>query len=177
MAQKKSDSPKPDIRDKNLTGLKYFEKLLPLLTRLHDVGCERDTAGNRELHFDEYCCLVLLFFFNPIVSSTRALVQASELKSVQKKLGVPRASLGSFSEARQVFDPELLKPIIGELAQQARPLARDPRLQDLKQLLTLVDGTLLTALPRMAEASLLKRQSGSGQVKWCLHTQIGRAHV
>ena len=115
---------------------------------------------------------MLLFFFNPIVDSLRALQQASELKSVQKKLGVPRTSLGSFSEARQVFDPELLKPIIGELAKQARPLARDPRLKDLQQLLTLVDGTLLTALPRMAEASLLKRQTGSGQVKWCLHTHF-----
>ena len=78
---------------------------------------------------------------------------------MQKKLGVPRGSLGSFSEARQVFDPELLKPIIGEMAKQARPLARDPRLRDLKPLLTLVDGTLLIRPggPRMAEASLLKR--------------------
>jgi hypothetical protein len=79
------------------------------------------------------------------------LQQASELKSVQKKHGVPRASLGSLSESRQVFDPELLKPIIGELAQQAQLLTRGPRLKDLKQLLTLVDGTLLTALLRMAE--------------------------
>lgn len=160
------------IVDQDIVGLKYFEKLLPLFKRLHEVGCERDTAGNRDLHFDEYCCLVLLFFFNPIVDSLRGLSQASELKSVQKKLGVPRASLGSLSEARQVFDPELLKPIIAELAEQARPLTRDPRLGDLKQMLTLVDGTLLTALPRMAEASLLKRQTGSGSVKWCLHTHF-----
>ena len=144
---------KPRITDGDITGLKYFEKLLPLFERLREVGCERDTAGNRDLHFDEYCCLVLLFFFNPIVDSLRALQQASELKSVQKKLGVPRVSLGSFSEARQVFDPELLKPIIGDLAKQARPLARDPRLKDLTQLLTLVDGTLLTALPRMGPPS------------------------
>ena len=163
---------KRKITDKDITGLKYFEKLLPLFERLHEVGCDRDTAGNRDLHFDEYCCLVLLFFFNPMVDSLRALQQASELKAVQKKLGVPRVSLGSFSEAQQVFDPELLQPIIGELAKQARPLARDPRLKDLTQLLTLVDGTLLTALPRMAEASLLKRQTGSGQVKWCLHTHF-----
>ena len=70
------------------------QKLLPLFERLHEFGCERDSAGNRDLHFDEYCCLVLLFFFNPIVDSLRALQQASELKSVQKKLGVPRTSLG-----------------------------------------------------------------------------------
>jgi hypothetical protein len=95
---------------------------------------------------------VLLFLFHPIVDSLRALQQASELKSVQKKQAVPRTSWGSFtearivlgsadrsrrrgsfSEARQVFDPEWLKPIISELAQQTRPLARDPRLKDLTQ--------------------------------------------
>lgn len=161
-----------DITDKDLSGFKYFEKLRPLFARLHDVGCVRDKAGNRELHYDEYCTLILLFLFNPIVTSLRGLQQASELQSVQKKLGVPRASLGSLSEARQVFDPELLQPIIAELAAQAEPLARDPRLQDVKQLLTLVDGTLLSALPRMAQASLLKQQTGSGQVKWCLHTHF-----
>jgi hypothetical protein len=59
---------KPKITDKDFTGLKYFEKLLPLFARLHEVGCARDKAGNRNLHFDEYCCLVLLFFFNPIVN-------------------------------------------------------------------------------------------------------------
>ena len=142
-----------DITDTDLSGFKYFEKLKPLFARLHDVGCVRDQAGNRELHYDEYCTLILLFLFNPIVTSLRGLQQASELQSVQKKLGVPRASLGSLSEARQVFDPELLQPIIAELAAQAQPLTRDPRLQDVKQLLTLVDGTLLSALPRMAQAS------------------------
>ena len=62
-----------------------------------------------------------------------------------------------------MFDPELLKPIIGELAKQARPLARDSRLKDLQQLLTLVDGTLLIRRggPRMAEASWLKRPTGN----------------
>ena len=77
---------KPKITESDMTGLKFFEKLLPLFERLHEVGCERDTAGNRDLHFDEYCGLVLLFFFHPIVDSLRALQQASELKSVQKKL-------------------------------------------------------------------------------------------
>ena len=34
-------------------GLEDFDKLAPLLARLHDVGCERDKAGNRTLHFDQ----------------------------------------------------------------------------------------------------------------------------
>jgi hypothetical protein len=38
------------IREPEITGLKYFEKLLPLLERLHDDGCARNKTGNRKLH-------------------------------------------------------------------------------------------------------------------------------
>ena len=106
---------RPEITDKDITGLKYFDKLAPLLRRLHDAGCQRDKAGNRQLHFDQFCMLELLFLFNPIVSSLRAIEQASELEKVQKRLGCGRASLGSLSEASRVFDAELLQPIIAEL--------------------------------------------------------------
>ena len=85
------------VREKDVEGRKFFDKLMPLLEQLHDVGCERDSAGNRRLHMDQYCSLVLLFLFNPICSSLRAIQQASELKKVQRKLGCLRASLGSLS--------------------------------------------------------------------------------
>ena len=99
MARKERDK----IQEQDLTGLKYFDRLAPLLERLRDVGCGRDRAGNRELHYDQYCLLVLLYLFNPIVTSLRGIQQASELAKVQKKLGCPRASLGSLSEAAAVF--------------------------------------------------------------------------
>ena len=89
MAGKRRD----DVREEDVTGLKYFDKLAPLLARLHDVGCERDKAGNRELHFDQYCMLVLLFLFNPVVRSLRSIQQASDLRKVQRKPGCQRASL------------------------------------------------------------------------------------
>ena len=114
MAGKKRE----DVREEDVTGLKYFDKLAPLLARLHDVGCQRDKAGNRTLHFDQYCLLVLLFLFNPAVRSLRAIQQASQLRKVQRKLGCLRASLGSLSEATDVFEPELLKEIIAELGRQ-----------------------------------------------------------
>ena len=160
------------VREKDITGLKYFDKLLPLLERLHEVGCERDRAGNRRLHMDEYCTLLLLYLFNPVCTSLRALQQASELKKVQRKLGCPRASLGSLSESTSVFDPKRLQEIVAELGEQLRPVGRDARLKHVRDTITLVDGTLLSALPRMAEASLLKSQSGSGLVKWRLHTHF-----
>ena len=113
MAGKKQEK----IEERDITGLKFFDKLAPLLQRLHDDGCERDRAGNRQLHYDQYCMLMLLYLFNPIVTSLRGIQQASELKNVQRKLQCPRASLGSLSEASRVFDPERLKEIIAELGE------------------------------------------------------------
>jgi len=168
MALEKRD----EIRSRDISGLKYFAKLAPLLERLHDDGCQRDSAGNRELHFDQYCSLILLYLFNPVVTSLRGIQQASELQKVRKKLHCPRASLGSLSEAAGVFDPARLKEIIAELGADLKPLAADARLKDIDQTLTLVDGTLIAALPRMMQASWLKGTTGSGLVKWRLHTHF-----
>jgi hypothetical protein len=172
MAVPAAPPPEPRLREPDVRGLKYFAHLAPLLQRLHEVGCQRDRAGNRQLHYDQYCLLVLLFLFNPVVKSLRGLQQASQLKGVQRKLGCPRTSLGSLAESVTVFEPERLQEIIAELGGQLEPLSRDPRLKDLAHTVTLVDATLLAALPRMAEASLLKEQQGSGLVKWRLHTHF-----
>ena len=163
---------KRKLTEKDITGLKFFDQLAPLLQRLHDDACERDTANHRKLFYDQYGMLMLLYFFNPIVTSLRGLQQASELKNVQQKLGCARASLGSLSEAATVFDPDRLKEIISELGQQLQPLADDQRLQNINQTITLVDGSLIAALPRITEASFRKAQTGSGMIKWRLHTHF-----
>ncbi len=168
MANKK----RKKVCERDIVGLKYFDRLAPLFERLHEDGCQRDKSKNRELHFDQYCMLVLLFMFNPVVSSLRAIQQASELKKVQKKLGCGRASLGSLSESSRVFNPELLRQVIEELSQQLEPVARDKRLRDVPHTLTAVDGSLLTALPLLVEAMHLKHTAGSGLVKWRLHAQF-----
>jgi len=162
----------PEMRDGEVHGLKYFPQLTPLLQRLHGVGCERDRAGNRSLHFDHYCRFMLLFLFSPLVRSLRGLQQASQLKKVQEKLGCPRTSLGSLSESVSSFDPQRLREVIAELGGQLRPPGRDPRLRELRDTVTLVDATLLTALPQMAAASALKADTGSALVKWRLHTHF-----
>jgi hypothetical protein len=171
MAGKKREK----VRDEDVTGLKYFDKLQPLLKRLHEVGCGRDKAGNRKLHMDEYCMLVLLFLFNPVVRSLRAIQQASELRKVQRKLGCLRASLGSLSESTDVFDPERLKEIIAELGEQLQSVASDPRLQEVRHVVTLVDGTLLKGLPVLAQAALADPRKAKLKAKWRLHTQFDLA--
>ncbi len=147
MARKK----KRKVAEKDLEGFKYLELLEPFLERLRGVGTERDIAGNRDLYFDQYTALILLYFFSPIVTSLRGLQQATELKKVQKQLGISRTSLGSLSEASRVFDAEALQGVITELADRALPLAGAADLKALEGL-TAVDGSLLPALPRMAWA-------------------------
>jgi len=144
---------KEKIKEKDLQGFKHFKLLLPALQKLHGHACDR--AGNRKLHFDQHSALILLYFFNPIVTSLRGIQQASELKKVQRILGCSRASLGSLSEANHVFDADLLRGVIGELVEQLSPIHKDTRLDELKGILTLVDGSLLPALPKLTEAMWL----------------------
>lgn len=160
------------IRERDVQGVKYLDRVLPLLKRLHLAGCARDKAGNRDLHMDQYCALILLFMFSPIVDSLRSIQRVSELRKVQRLLGCGRASLGSLSESVRVFDPELLQDIISELAADLQPHARDPRLAELRQTITLVDGTLLPALTRIAEAMWLTTRTGTAHHAWRLHTQF-----
>ena len=147
--------PPVPIKEKDLKGLKYFKLLDPLLERLHDHA--RDRAGNRRLFYDQYACLLLLFFFNPVVKSLRGIQQASTLDKVQRLFGCNRVSRGSLSEASRVFDPELLHALIGDLATQMLPSVCGQEAEALRGL-TAVDGSLLPALPKMAWALWLDPQ-------------------
>jgi hypothetical protein len=140
------------IKESELQGFKYFKAISGMLENLHQAGCQRDRAGNRKLHMDQYMSLLLLYMFNPICTSLRAVQQASQLKKVQRKLGCPRASLGSLSEASTVFDSALMQEIVSELSDQLRPISTNTKIDDLARILTVVDGTLINALPKMTWA-------------------------
>src|SRR5205807_4953922 len=159
----------PDFGDGDLAGFKYLDRLLPLLERLHGVGCARDRAGNRKLHYDQYCLLVLLTLFNPVVRSLRALQQASTLQKVQKVLGCPRTSLGALSEATAVFDAQRLEGIVGELLQEV-PRARSIGGDKVPQVLTAVDGSIVRTLASLAEAAYLTDKNGQPHCGWRFHT-------
>ena len=142
-------TPKP-----SLAGFKYFEQLDSLLAPLRPASTARDTAGNRQLYFDQYAQLLLLYFFNPAVTSLRGVREFTTLEKVQRVFGIRPTALGSLSEAARVFDPTLLEPIIAELAERAlaQPTARPPDERAALAGLIAVDGSLLPALPRMAWA-------------------------
>jgi hypothetical protein len=165
MAQKRP----PRMRARDLQGFKYFRLLMPLLDRLRDVGTARDHAGNRQLFFDQYSALLLLYFFNPVLTSLRAIQQASALDKVQKLLGVRRTSLGSLSEASGVFAAEPLRRIVHELAEQTLPLQHGRDAEALRGL-TAVDGTVLRALPHMAWALWTDEQHRAAKLH--LHFEV-----
>ncbi len=160
------------VKSKDIQGLKYLDMIAPLLERLHNDMCDRDKAGNRDLHYDQYCMLILLYMFNPTVTALRSIPQATDLAKVKRRLGVSRTSLTSLSEASRLFEADRLKEIIQELGEQAAPVGRDARLSQINQTITLVDGTLVSALPNLIQASILKQVEGSGLVKWRLHTHF-----
>jgi hypothetical protein len=139
------------IRDKDLKGLKYFKLLGPLFDRLHDDATARDRAGNRRLFYDQYASVLLLSFFNPVLKSLRSLQAASKLDKVQRRFRCHGVSRASLSEASRVFDPELLRSIIADIAAQTLPRVHGKEAEALRGL-TAVDGSLLPALPKMVWA-------------------------
>ena len=142
--------PRSALEPRDIQGLKYFGLIRDLLARLH----EHKDCHNRKLHYDEYASLLILYFLNPVLTGLRSIQQASGLRNVQKKMDVKRASLGSLSEAQQVFDPALLGEVFQELADRTVAADAATRPQELAEELDLVaqDGTLLRALPRMVWA-------------------------
>lgn len=146
----------------DIRGLKFFKPIRALLERLR---CEA-AHPNRELFYDHYISLLLLYFFTPTLASLRDIQRASDYKTVARKLGVRRASLGSLSEASRVFDPEPLKIIFQELAQQALASNAVPRPAGVPEDLALlgVDGSLLDALPRMLWAHWLSPHDKAAKI-------------
>lgn len=169
---------KKALAEKDILCLGHLQRTFKLLESLHEVGCGRDKAGNRQLHFDGYCKLVMLYVWNPMIQSVHGLQEAVGLPRVAKALGIKRFSTGSFSESVRVFDPEQLKPILAELAGELEPSAKDPRLGELKSILTMVDGTVIQGLARLAKAAVgfdaryNTSRDGCGMYGWRLHTQL-----
>jgi hypothetical protein len=166
-APKKS---KDEIKPSDLHGLKDLGALSKLLESLHGVGTERDRANNRQLHMDQYCLLVAMWLFNPIIDSLRGLQQASTLDKVRKRLGVGRASLGSLSESVTVFDPQPLAQIAQELADKIPDRTPD-NFQAMDKKVTAVDGSIFEVLAQVARLAWLPK-GGKASCGYRLHAQF-----
>ena len=146
----------PDAGVERLQGFRCLKRVREVLAHLHE---HRD-CHNRKLHYDEYATLLLFYFFNATVTSLRSLRRLTDFDKVRRKLGIRRTSLGSLSEASQVFDPELLREIFGRLAEKAVAGDAVERPEGLPESLRVIasDGSILEALPRMVWALWLRKE-------------------
>ena len=89
---------------------------------------------------------------------------------MQRKLGCPRTSLGSLSEATDVFDPQRLEGILGHLLAQVPP--RERRSWHGAARLTAVDGSVVKTLASLTEAAYLNDKNGASHSAWRFHTHF-----
>lgn len=176
------------VNGRHLAQLRELSTLLGRLPRdcsttLGSHTCTGTGPDHRTLTFASDAGLVLLGVLHPAIHSLRDLQRASELKRVRKALTPPgaplaaRTSLGSLSESVRVFDPELLQPLIAELASRLpkndhpghTPPAEVPL--DLLQKVVAVDGSCLQALSQIIAAGLSDRKT-CGKSSWRLHMQF-----
>jgi hypothetical protein len=174
--QAMADAENLPITIDQLHGIKQLRHVAGLLSSLHHAGCDRDKADNRELHFDDYVLLILLYLFNPMIDSMRTLQKVSELPEIQSRLGIRRFSLGSFSESCRVFDPSMLQGVVDQLARGLLPVEREALFRDLPGKLTLVDSTVIQTLCTVVQAMFLPLGDGRHTHAWRLHLQLDVDH-
>ena len=108
----------------------------------------------RQVLAEDYFCLLLFGLFNPALKSMSALCHASGRFAKMREVCSKPVAKSSFSEAQHVFEPEVLAGVLRQLACEAKGRAQfgDERVRRAIQALTLVDGTVLRSLNRMAWA-------------------------
>lgn len=149
-------STSPELKESQLHSWKLLERfreqLQPHLQAAPRSPSEQDPR--REVLAEDYFSLLLFGLFNPALKSMRALCHASGRFEKMRQVCSRPVAQASFSEAQHVFDPEILVGVLRALARQAKGRREfgDARVRQAVQALTLVDGTVLRALDRMAWA-------------------------
>ncbi len=159
---------KETIDEKKLSSWKLLDDFRRRLAKVRGTmppPPDRRPGGPERLLLEEdYFSLMLFGLFNPVVDSMRGLCAASRLQRVREEVSGGKVSLGSFSEAQGVFDPELLRQVFLDLSGEIHAAWGDARLAHLADRLRLVDGTLLPALPRMHWALWLNDENRAAKL-------------
>lgn len=116
----------------------------------------------RELQLCDYLSLFLLGLFNPVVRTMRGLCAASAWPRVQNQVCGRAVSLGSFSEAQALVEPELLREIFSGLSDH---LLKRSKGDSAGRRWLVQDGSLFEALPRMYWALWRKQHKRQAQVR------------
>jgi hypothetical protein len=140
------------IREKDLQRWRLLERFqVALAAEVEQRGGLQGTwvDPERKLQLEQYLSLFLFGLFNPVVESMRGLCEASELGRVQREVCGRRVSLGSFSEAQAVIDPDLLKAVLERLQRDADVPEPSKQWRGQERI---IDSTVWRALPRMTWA-------------------------
>jgi hypothetical protein len=147
---------KPVISDAScLQGFKLLERFREVFAELDEprTPSPRELDPRRKFAAADYFSMMLFTLLNPVVDTMRGLCEASKLDEYQRRTRLPKVSLGSFSEAQSVFDPELLSAVIREMmidfaADPPESLTRVLKNRSLEA----IDSSLWEVLPRMGWA-------------------------
>lgn len=109
--------------------------------------------GRRKLELGSYLSLYLFGLLNPVLRTMRSLCEASDLKRMQSDVCGNTVSLGSFSEAQSLVDPQLLQEVFADLSGEMgkiKPGSHDGKFGSAAAMHWLiVDSTIWEMLPRM----------------------------
>jgi len=149
----------PAFKDKDLKQWRLIERFREALSaEISERGGLKGTWADpkRELQLDQYLSLFLFGMFNPVVETMRGLCAASEFGRVQREVCNRKVSLGSFSEAQAVVEPELLKGVLERLGADAATPGAPGGLTGRERV---IDSSVWQVLPRMSWA-FWRRQGG-----------------
>ena len=165
------------VKLKNLKGFKIIKRFRKILKKTESISPlhSSELDPRRKLSQNDYFSLFLFTYLNPVLKSMRGLCAASKLEKVKEKVCSNPVSLGSFSEAQNIFDPELLLSVIQTLSTQFQPTFGDKRILDICKEFVAVDGTLIRALSRMSWA--LWQDQDHRSAKLHLHYSVLRQTV
>jgi hypothetical protein len=162
-----------EIREKDLRQwdlLKAFRQAL--VERIKPAELHASWSDpRRHNRYVDYLSTLLFALLNPTLKTMRALSHASQLERVQHEVSGGRISLGSFSEAQHLVDPQLLERVFGDLMQQVRGGPGS----DLGQAWEgwyARDSSLFAALPRMSWALYGGGQAGAVNNALRLHLSL-----
>lgn len=142
--------------------------------RKHLDGKFGTAHGNASLETMNVVTVMLAGFFNPMVRSQRLLEALSAQRWMRKSTGIERIPRSTLSDALKRFDPQQLRPLIGELTRRIPALGR--RHKDLalvtRQILA-ADGTYFNLAGEVAWAIASRRgNTDKPQSRFRLNLQL-----
>lgn len=136
-----------------LQGWSLLERFLQVLEEAGPqiVAGSREDHGLRTLDRRAYFGLFLLGLFNPVLTSMRALCATTALPQVQRLTGHGVVSLSRFSDAQEVFSPQILQPVLSQLLRESalREIIGAKFGRVTAQAVRIVDSTVWKVVPRM----------------------------